>query len=1399
MLRNAIELHACIHQLAPALHLQPGYPHYGHSCGHSWHHTLSLQPFGGQATCYALLTMQHPDSAPHTVAAVLLNVSGTVPKWFVLDSATPSRLYELDRIARNFDAGVTLLLLADPAGRLTPAGPEAARQRLRGPAADTHARLSAAAASAGIAIAGASRLAADGFQRPTRTMQLYAPPRVVCCRDTFLTVCRRAGLFCLLHAKFKLRGGTSQPHLLISIHNQLHLQYLATNSCLLQSHVRNHTGWRLVEATHDQRPPSRAPQQVATQQCTNAFDILMRHDTQTPSIPRAPHRTPFTVLGTFNVNGLDGSSATDKLCGLLSLMHAHRVGIMAVQEVRLVQPNAVVSLLSSCDATEFEYHGEPACLTDKGRPSGGSGFIVHRDLVTRTRYWGALNGSARYRTVWLTILGSVPDKNMALGNVYLPDSSIYARRSTRATYTDALASLEHDLDAQGRRPGRTLLLGDTNARLANSAMRVTWDNTLAPACGERTCNMQGQLLLALAARHDMCVLSAQLPAHAHPTYCGNGSSMIDHILATGPDHAMLPLARTLAHDSAEVQACGSDHSPLLINILEELHAERPARSRVVGTCLERLDDPDSAQAFQARVALHAPDWETQVPCITARDALSQASTSMLDLLSTGAVATLGTRTVVRGKTKLWLSRETAQLIKARRAAHLRLKFATAPADVAEASKLLSDLSQAARAAVRADRQRRARSLASAAQRAFTQRSQPRRAHQLLRVFTDTTRAKGCTTALRHPDTGADCTTNAAIVSCLVTHHSRLAARRNPRNAEEATRIHDAEQQVASWRKNIVHHPDQDADFTHTEVGCALATLPSHEAPGLDKIPAELLKHSGAAGLQMITRLFNTCRHLGCAPAAWRQGCITTIHKRGDRTDCDNYRGITLLPTVGKLFMSVLAKRLHKFAPPHRHQYAFVPGQGTTDASFNLVAAIDSQRLHNQSTFAFFLDIRKAFDTIVLPLLLQRLHDAGITGRLWHIIASMYDNTESCVVHDGSVSSFFPVEQGVAQGCPSSPTLFNVFLDTLLYRLHAAAAALGITLTLEGEKLAGQAFADDSISVAQSAANLQALITIMWRHSLEWLWDANVIKSHVVVFNPSTTEPPPCLYFGDALIPICTESKNLGLWLTSDCSWLRQIHHIKQKSTYALHAMRAPLQSGIFTFTTKLNIIKTCLIPSMTFGLEVWSPQTTAERTAFVSLDTLLVEAMHTVLGIRRGPGTWHVMRRLKSDVLFRDFAILRATHLSDAARARFRYRADPILRRLTIRELELTDEPPPNRTVWPLPADHPWLRATTTLITHLQLPGAAFAAAGMALRLLLARLLTRRSRPQYIVLPARRRARRTAPLLSPPDASAQDRRPRVVALRLTPSTLFCPRTLLILQQRPSRLGICGLLPAMPCL
>ena len=122
-------------------------------------------------------------------------------------------------------------------------------------------------------------------------------------------------------------------------------------------------------------------------------------------------------------------------------MHAHQIGILALQEVRLVAPTAFTKLLSTCDTGDYSYYGEPAVLTEKGHPSGGAGFIVHNDLVSRIRYRGPLQGSAKYRTVWITVSGATPEATLNIGNVYLPDSSIYANHNTRDCFTNALASL----------------------------------------------------------------------------------------------------------------------------------------------------------------------------------------------------------------------------------------------------------------------------------------------------------------------------------------------------------------------------------------------------------------------------------------------------------------------------------------------------------------------------------------------------------------------------------------------------------------------------------------------------------------------------------------------------------------------------------------------------------------------------------------------------------------------------------------------------------------------------------------------------------------------------------------------------------------------------------------------
>ena len=116
--------------------------------------------------------------------------------------------------------------------------------------------------------------------------------------------------------------------------------------------------------------------------------------------------------------------------------------------------------------------------------------------------------------------------------------------------------------------------------------------------------------------------------------------------------------------------------------------------------------------------------------------------------------------------------------------------------------------------------------------------------------------------------------------------------------------------------------------------------------------------------------------------------------------CNN-RGITLLPVIDKLFMSVLADRILGFAILHDHQYGFVKGKGTHEALFNLIANMQLHKDAKDPLYTFFSDIKKAFDTVNRDMLLAKLHDKGITGKVWRVIRHAYQHTTGRVKLAGS--------------------------------------------------------------------------------------------------------------------------------------------------------------------------------------------------------------------------------------------------------------------------------------------------------------------------------------------------------------------------------------------------------------
>ena len=135
---------------------------------------------------------------------------------------------------------------------------------------------------------------------------------------------------------------------------------------------------------------------------------------------------------------------------------------------------------------------------------------------------------------------------------------------------------------------------------------------------------------------------------------------------------------------------------------------------------------------------------------------------------------------------------------------------------------------------------------------------------------------------------------------------------------------------------------------------------------------------------------------------------------------------------------------------HEGQAGFRRKRSCIDNVYTLNEIVQGRLREGKKTYAFFLDVQKAYDTVWLNGLWVKLWGLGVRGRMG-VIKRMYEASRSAVLLNGENSASFSVEQGVAQGCSLSPVLFSVFINDLLKEVEKA--ELGIHLG-EGGRIGG---------------------------------------------------------------------------------------------------------------------------------------------------------------------------------------------------------------------------------------------------------------------------------------------------------------------------------------------------------
>lgn len=187
-------------------------------------------------------------------------------------------------------------------------------------------------------------------------------------------------------------------------------------------------------------------------------------------------------------------------------------------------------------------------------------------------------------------------------------------------------------------------------------------------------------------------------------------------------------------------------------------------------------------------------------------------------------------------------------------------------------------------------------------------------------------------------------------------------------------------------------------FTVDEVHEAICSLKNGKAASPSTgIPNELLNYGGVDTAHILMPLFHLVWETGETPQQWSQGVVQYFYKSGAKDDMANYRGITLLDVISKLFNKIISNRLIRFVEDnhllHEGQNAFRPGRCTDDHVYTLSQVVKGRQRAGKPTYAFYLDLKKAYGTVWRDALMYKLWQKGVQGKMWRYIANMYAFTE----------------------------------------------------------------------------------------------------------------------------------------------------------------------------------------------------------------------------------------------------------------------------------------------------------------------------------------------------------------------------------------------------------------------
>ena len=335
-----------------------------------------------------------------------------------------------------------------------------------------------------------------------------------------------------------------------------------------------------------------------------------------------------------------------------------------------------------------------------------------------------------------------------------------------------------------------------------------------------------------------------------------------------------------------------------------------------------------------------------------------------------------------------------------------------------------------------------------------------------------------------------------------------------------------------------------------EILDTIKSLKNSNSSGHDFFTTKFVKLSAPILIPALVKIFNLALKTGVYPDSLKIAKVIPVFKKGDPSSVNNYRPISILSSINKIFEKILYARLikyiDKFQLLYKYQFGFRKNHSTEHALIEITDQIRFAMDNNQITCGIFVDLSKAFDTVNHHILLDKLENIGIRGKALELFKSYLSDRRQYVNIEQSKSKTNTVSCGVPQGSVLGPLFFLLFINDLPNCCPTGKVRI---------------FADDTnvFFHCNSTEELIETATIIMTELHSWFsankLTLNTDKSSFTIFKTKQkiiNNLPAYIEFLDSKIERTSYVKYLGVFIDEHLTWDIHINEICTKLKSLFH-------------------------------------------------------------------------------------------------------------------------------------------------------------------------------------------------------------------------------------------------------